>query len=142
MTPLQAVTKAMRGNKRRDTKPEIMIRSRLHKLGLRFRKDFLIIAKGRKCRPDIVFQRHKLAIFIDGCFWHFCPAHGRIPQSNSKYWEAKFTRNVARDRLDNDALTEQGWKVLRLWEHVAPEEAVHTIVKKLDEVAGSAPSHL
>jgi len=129
--PSPNVTAVMKGNKGSDTKPEVRIRSCLHKAGYRFRKDFKINTANRSCRPDIVFTRQKLAIFIDGCFWHFCPDHGNIPRTNTNYWKDKLTRNMARDKLDTAALISDGWKVIRIWEHMPPDEAFRLIVKEL-----------
>mgnify|MGYP002392282053 CR=1 FL=1 len=125
------VTKVMKANKRVDTKPEVAIRSGLHKLGYRFRKDFVITVSGRNCRPDIVFSKKKVAVFIDGCFWHSCPEHGRHPKSNVEYWRKKFSRNKQRDELDDRALTASGWIVVRIWEHRSVEEATEEIIRTL-----------
>lgn len=120
----------MRGNRSRDTAPEIAIRSALHRLGLRFRKDFLIRAGGpRGIRTDIAFTRLRLAIFVDGCFWHGCPIHGRVPRANHDYWRAKLGRNSERDARNNETLEAVGWSVLRFWEHDPVDEAVATIVR-------------
>lgn len=136
-TPLTAsVSAVMRGNKRRDTKPEKAVRSILHRAGHRFRKDLRVQLTNRACRPDIVFPRFKLAVFIDGCYWHACPEHGRIPDNNTEYWEAKFRRNQARDRADTLALELEGWRVLRIWEHIPPEEAAELIAEQLRVLAG------
>jgi DNA mismatch endonuclease (patch repair protein) len=125
----------MRANRRSGTRPERSLRSQLHRLGLRFRKDFRIEVSGRKVRPDIVFTRLHIAVFLDGCFWHRCPEHASSPQSNIQFWEEKFRRNVARDRLDNAALEEAGWSVIRVWEH----EHVADAAKKVElEVARRA----
>lgn len=70
-----------------------------------------------KVRPDFVFPKLKLAVFVDGCFWHGCPKHGTQPKGNAAFWKKKFTRNVARDRLVTRALRRAGWRVLRIWEH-------------------------
>jgi DNA mismatch endonuclease (patch repair protein) len=119
------IARSMRGNKRRDTSPEIRLRSALHRLGWRFRIDLPIEAgAGRRPRPDIVFTRARLAIFIDGCFWHSCPEHGRRPNSNWYYWGPKLERNVQRDLEDVRRLDAAGWSVLRVWEHFAVEDAV------------------
>ena len=74
-------------------------------------------------RPDFVFPRHRLAVFVDGCFWHGCPKHGRNPSSNRNYWLPKLLRNKQRDMQVKRALTKRGWKVLRLWEHDLADEA-------------------
>ena len=82
------VSKRMRANRRRDTRPEIRLRSEVHTLGLRFRKDYPIRAGQRLVRPDIVFARQRLAVFLDGCYWHVCPVHGTRPTRNREYWDA------------------------------------------------------
>jgi len=107
----------MRANPRTGTEPEMALRSELHRRGLRFRKDLPLRVRERVVRPDIVFTRARLAVFIDGCFWHACPEHGTQPRANSDYWRPKLERNVARDRAVNEALTDAGWRVLRAWEH-------------------------
>lgn len=123
------VSAVMRGNRRTDTRPERLLRSLLHRRGLRFRKDMRIDVGTRNPRPDIVFPRINLAVFVDGCFWHKCPAHGRVPGgANADYWRHKLERNVTRDRLDTDALEAHGWRVLRIWEHQDITEAVEKII--------------
>lgn len=112
----------MRGNRSRDTKPEAALRSALHRRGLRFRKQIAPVAELR-CRADIVFPRARVAVFVDGCFWHGCPLHGFVPRTNMSYWRAKLERNRARDRRDEAALKQAGWAVVRVWEHEPPEEA-------------------
>jgi DNA mismatch endonuclease (patch repair protein) len=114
------VSKRMRANPRCDTKPEIALRSELHRLGLRFRKDLPLRLADRIVRPDVVFTRARLAVFVDGCFWHRCPAHGNVPRANGGYWGPKLDRNVARDRAVDRALGDAGWRVLRAWEHDDP----------------------
>jgi DNA mismatch endonuclease, patch repair protein len=123
----------MRGNRRAGTAPELRVRSLLHARGYRFRKDHPIEVPGARVRPDIVFTRQQLAVFIDGCFWHRCPEHGTSPRANTQYWAAKLDRNVARDQRVDRALQEHGWTVLRLWEHLAPNEAVMHIVSALKQ---------
>jgi DNA mismatch endonuclease (patch repair protein) len=121
------VSRRMRANRRRDTKPERALRSALHRRGLRFRKDLPIRAGGRLVRPDVVFTRQRVAVFLDGCYWHSCPIHGTSPTRNSSYWDAKLRGNVERDHLVNQALSEAGWEVIRVWEHEHPEEAASLI---------------
>ncbi len=121
----------MRGNRRAGTTPETRVRSLLHARGYRFRKDHRLDVPGARVRPDIVFTRRRLAVFIDGCFWHCCPEHGNLPRANNAYWAAKLERNVARDTRVDRALQEAGWAVLRLWEHLESEEAVGRIVTAL-----------
>jgi DNA mismatch endonuclease, patch repair protein len=103
--------------RRKDTKPEVALRSLLHRSGYRFRKDYAIRIDGRLIRPDIAFTKRRIAIFVDGCFWHSCPEHGRQPSVNGQYWAPKLERNVTRDREQADALRGAGWTVLRFWEH-------------------------
>lgn len=95
----------------RNTKPEIVLRKALWTKGLRFRKYF------GKEKVDIAFPSKKLAIFVDGCFWHVCPIHSNIPKSHAEYWVPKLKKNVERDRETNRRLETNGWKVLRFWEH-------------------------
>ena len=116
----------MRGNRRRDTKPELVLRRLLHGRGLRYRVDHPIVA-GLRRRADIVFTRARVAVFVDGCYWHVCPQHGTEPQSNAGYWSAKLARNVERDRETDRLATEAGWTVLRVWEHEPPEEAADRV---------------
>jgi DNA mismatch endonuclease, patch repair protein len=112
-----AVSGRMRRNPRRDTKPEVSLRSALHARGLRFRKDLAVRVPGRTVRPDVVFTRAKVAVFLDGCFWHCCPIHGNQPRQNTDYWAPKLARNVERDRAVDHCLGEAGWTVVRGWEH-------------------------
>ena len=122
----------MKANRRTDTKPEMALRKALHALGYRYRKDLrLDLASGVRVRPDIVFTARRVAVFIDGCFWHCCPDHGSQPASNTWYWEPKLRRNVERDRAADAALDEAGWTVIRLWEHSGLDEAVKIVVDVL-----------
>jgi DNA mismatch endonuclease (patch repair protein) len=112
--PLNAqVSRNLSRVKRRDTKPEIELRRELHRRGLRFRVDYGL-APGR---PDIAFTRAKVAVFLDGCFWHGCPLHGTRPKSNAAWWKAKIRRNVERDARVREQLGQEGWLVLRYWAH-------------------------
>lgn len=112
-----AVSKRMRANRRRDTQAELAVRSALHRSGLRFFVDRPIKLPARIVRPDVVFPRARVAVFIDGCFWHVCPEHGTQPRRNEAYWAPKLRRNVERDRAVDAALTQAGWHVARFWEH-------------------------
>ncbi len=109
--------RTMEANRRCETRPERLLRSALHRRGLRFRKDRRLRVGSRWVRPDIVFGPTRVAVFVDGCFWHRCPMHSTSPRANAAFWEAKFDRNVARDRADDLALEEAGWMVIRVWEH-------------------------
>ncbi|WGX99438.1 very short patch repair endonuclease [Nocardioides sp. L-11A] len=117
----------MRGNRRSGTKPEIAMRSALHAAGYRFRKDYPLDLGSVRPRPDIVFTKPKVAVFVDGCYWHSCPEHGTQPKSNADYWRPKLARNVERDREHDAALREAGWTVVRIWEHVPVVEAVDVV---------------
>lgn len=121
----------MRAIRRTDTRPEVLLRSRLHRLGYRFRKDHRLDLGGARVRPDIVFTKRKVAIFVDGCFWHVCPIHGRRPSVNEWYWDPKLSKNVDRDRRANEALAEAGWTVVRIWEHETIECAVDLVEQAL-----------
>lgn len=118
-----AASNAVRANRKTDTRPEQRLRSALHRRGYRFRKNSIVKVSGLTVRPDIVFPRDKVAVFVDGCFWHRCPEHGSKPKSNSAYWGPKLDRNVARDRVIDERLGEAGWHVIRIWEHVPAEQA-------------------
>jgi DNA mismatch endonuclease (patch repair protein) len=91
-----------------------------------------------RVRPDFVFAARRLAVFVDGCFWHGCPRHGTRPRGNAAFWEAKFRRNQARDRRDTRRLERAGWKVLRLWEHELKPKARPTLLAKLRNVFARA----
>ena len=107
----------MRANRNGHTKPEVELRSELHCRGFRFRKGLPVEAGYVKVRPDVVFVRVRVAVFVDGCFWHSCPDHGTTPDINREYWLPKLRRNVSRDRLVDEALSSAGWTVIRIWEH-------------------------
>lgn len=98
---------------RRNTKPEMALRLELHRLGLRY------VLNGHPLpgSPDVVFTRRRIALFVDGCFWHSCPQHGAQPKANADWWARKLAGNVARDRRVDGLLDELGWKVVRVWEH-------------------------
>jgi DNA mismatch endonuclease (patch repair protein) len=114
----------MRSNTRSDTSSEKRLRSELHRLGLRFRKDFAVrVGDGRPIRVDVVFLRAKVAVFVDGCFWHRCPVHGTSPKANASYWLPKLAANVERDRRVDRELGDEGWTVVRVWEHEDPSDA-------------------
>lgn len=116
----------MKASKPRNTGPEIAIRYELHKKGLRYRIDVRPLESLNR-RADIVFRSIKLAIFIDGCFWHGCPLHGTLPKANAEFWELKIARNIERDRDTDFKLISAGWKVIRVWEHEDPKTAAENI---------------
>ncbi|MCY1142470.1 very short patch repair endonuclease [Actinoplanes sp. Pm04-4] len=122
----------MQANRRRDTKPEVVLRNALHALGYRYRKDLLLRLEDVKVRPDIVFTKRRVAVFVDGCFWHVCPQHGRQPTTNEWYWTPKLRRNMERDARVNDTLRDAGWSVVRIWEHEALNDAIASVRAALD----------
>lgn len=138
-TPSSAAARTvMRGNRRKDSTPELALRSALHSIGLRFRVDYPIRVAGlRPVRPDVVFTRRHLAVFVDGCFWHGCPAHGRRPSTNSRYWNAKIELNQDRDRRQTEALTDDGWTVVRIWEHDVGSIGLNRVLEAYAASAGT-----
>jgi DNA mismatch endonuclease (patch repair protein) len=100
---------------RRDTPCELALRRAAHRLGLRFRVDRPIV--GSRRRADLVFARARIAVFVDGCFWHGCPVHGTWPKANAAWWRDKIRANMQRDRDTDAELVAAGWRVLRFWEH-------------------------
>lgn len=118
--------RAMQGNRSRDTQPELAIRSIIHGRGLRYRVAARPLARQR-FTADIVFKGMRVAVFVDGCFWHGCPDHYRRPGSNTDYWDAKVSRNRDRDRAVDRMLTDAGWAVLRAWEHEPPRSVADRI---------------
>lgn len=124
-------------NRRADTGPERRLRSELHRRGLRYRKDHALTVEGMRIRPDVVFAAARVAVFVDGCFWHGCPEHGRRPVSNSEYWGPKLDRNVQRDQQATDALVTAGWRVVRVWEHESVDSAADRIASLVSQQRGS-----
>ncbi|MBB1517264.1 DNA mismatch endonuclease Vsr [Tessaracoccus sp. MC1679] len=122
-TPLSAgVSAQMRRMPRAGSEPEMRLRRLLHRRGLRFR-----VQAPLPGRPDIAFTRAKIAVFVDGCFWHRCPEHSTAPKNNHDWWEAKLTRNVERDREKDAALQSMGWLAIHVWEHEDAGEAANRI---------------
>lgn len=110
----------------RDTVAEWALRQLLHARGLRYRVDAVLPGLPRR-RADILFPRQKVAVFVDGCFWHACPEHKTAPKSNADWWAMKLARNVQRDHETDTHLAESGWKVIRIWEHENPEYAADRV---------------
>ncbi|MFC7673274.1 very short patch repair endonuclease [Mycolicibacterium sp. GCM10028919] len=106
----------MRSNKGRDTKPERALRSAVHALGLRYRVSVRPLRDVRRT-ADLVFTRVRVAVFLDGCFWHGCPEHHTIAATNAVFWAEKVETNRARDRDTDRRLADAGWAVVRVWEH-------------------------
>jgi DNA mismatch endonuclease (patch repair protein) len=110
------VSARMARARRRDTAPEVALRRELHARGLRYRVAYPIPGQRRRT-IDIAFTRAKVAVFVDGCFWHGCTEHGTKPRSNSAWWQEKLAANVARDADTDRVLADLGWQVVRVWEH-------------------------
>lgn len=118
--------------KRRDTKPEVVLRRILHAKGFRFRVAYPIPGIPRRT-VDIAFPGRRIAVFVDGCFWHACPEHGVAPKNNADWWAAKLESNRLRDQETTHLLTDLGWTVLRVWEHEVPNPAVIRVLSCLSE---------
>lgn len=131
--------RVMQGNRSRDTKPELAVRRLLHAAGLRYRVAYRPEQSLRRT-ADIVFPGQRIAVFIDGCYWHACPEHGTAAKSNVEYWSAKLQRNVERDSETTDALRSAGWTVLRFWEHESPEDVAETVIALVAERRCPMPS--
>jgi DNA mismatch endonuclease (patch repair protein) len=121
-----ATSSRMSRQARRDTAPEVAIRRELHRRGLRFRVHWPIAGMPRRL-ADVAFTRAKIAVFIDGCFWHGCPEHGTDPKNNARWWAEKLARNRLRDQETSTHLRSAGWTVLRFWEHADPVQAAEQI---------------
>jgi DNA mismatch endonuclease (patch repair protein) len=120
----------MRANRPRDTRPELGVRRELHRRGLRYRVNSAPVS-GLRCRPDIIFTRARVAVFVDGCFWHSCPEHGTRPAANGDWWGRKLAANVDRDRRNDRSLSAAGWKVVRIWEHEDPGDGAARVERAL-----------
>lgn len=118
--------RSMLGNRSRDTKPERLLRSLVHAAGLRYRIAAKPLPDMRRT-ADLLFRPARVAVFVDGCFWHGCPDHFVPPKTNPDYWQEKINGNVQRDRDTDARLAEAGWLVLRFWEHEAPEVCSQTV---------------
>lgn len=120
----------MLGNRSRNTQPELAVRRLIYARGLRYRVNFQPFEDYRRS-ADIVFTRDRVAIFIDGCFWHSCPLHGTTSKSNVAYWKAKLSRNVDRDCETTRIFEEHGWMVMRYWEHEDPHRVANAIAQEI-----------
>ncbi|MFC9531362.1 very short patch repair endonuclease [Streptomyces sp. NPDC056975] len=116
----------------KDTAPEVAVRRLLHASGLRYRLNVRVPDMPRRT-IDIAFPRAKVAVFMDGCFWHGCPEHATQPKANAEWWRAKLDRNMARDRETTACLTTSGWIVLRFWEHEDPVEVAARVAAVVRE---------
>ena len=122
------IRRVMQGNRSRDTRPEVAVRRLVHGAGYRYRIHSYPVASIRR-RADMVFTCRRIAVFIDGCFWHACPDHFVAPKRNVEYWDRKIAKNRTRDTQTNDQLRRAGWDVLRFWEHESPDEIAAKVIR-------------
>lgn len=118
----------MKRVRRRDTLPEVALRSEIHRLGLRYAIDRRPISSVRR-RADLVFRSAKVAVFVNGCYWHACPIHGSWPRNNARWWRAKLLRNRERDQETDEILGQQGWISVRVWEHDDPKAIACSVAR-------------
>ena len=130
----EAIRRTMLACRNRDTRPEKVLRSLLHASGLRFRVCARPVSAVRRT-ADVVFPRVRVAVFIDGCFWHGCPEHYRLPRTNTEYWNEKITGNQRRDEHTNKLLNDAGWTVVRVWEHEDPVEAAVVVAEAVADAS-------
>lgn len=125
----------MLGNRRRDTTPELAVRRLVHAAGLRYRVDFRPLPQLNRT-ADLVFRRAKVAVFIDGCFWHGCPEHHTVARTNAVYWADKVRGNRERDAETDRTLANHGWTVVRIWEHEDPVSGAERVVAAARAASG------
>lgn len=130
--PTPAVRRVMQANRKRDTGPELALRRLVWRRGLRYRVDARVPGLPVRRRADLLFVGPRVAVYVDGCFWHRCPEHGTDPKTNSSYWGPKLQRNVERDRATEDLLRAAGWRVVRVWEHEDPTVAADRVQQAVD----------
>ncbi|MFC4124158.1 very short patch repair endonuclease [Nocardia rhizosphaerae] len=135
-----ATSARMSRQRRANTGPELALRRELHRAGLRYFVDRPPIL-GQRRRADVVFPRLRIAVYVDGCFWHRCPEHATDPKNNAEWWAAKLAGNVARDRATDATLAAAGWRVVRVWEHEDPHRAAEQIAAlvRARRVSGGSP---
>ena len=126
----ELVRMRMSKQRRRDTKPELQVRKALYSRGIRYRVD-VRPEPDLRSRADIAWKRLRLAVFIDGCFWHSCPKHRTSPKTNKDWWEEKLRNNIIRDRRCDADLAARGWTVLRFWEHEDPVRIADSICTQI-----------
>lgn len=127
------VRRSMQSNGPKDTAPEVALRSVLHRRGFRFRKHVRPIP-GLACTVDVLFPTERLALFVDGCYWHSCPEHASYPRLNGEWWRAKLDGTRERDIRNTKALIEAGWHVIRVWEHEHVDAAATLVANALERI--------
>lgn len=130
------VRRRFQAQRRRDTRPEMALRRELHRRGLRYRVD--VAPAGTRNRADIVFPRQRVAVFVDGCFWHGCARCRSLPKTNTGWWREKFRRTVERDQRVDHTLSAAGWTPLRVWEHEAADTAADRVQALLRQVLATS----
>lgn len=122
----QKRSKIMSAIRSKNTHPEIVLRKALWEKGMRFRVQY------GKEKIDIAFPSKKLAVFVDGCFWHGCSIHSHIPKSNKEYWLPKLEKNIERAKAKDERLQKEGWKILHVWEHELNDiERILAIIERI-----------
>ena len=133
--PNAALSARMSVLARKDTKPELLLRRALHARGHRYRVQFPVPGLARR-RIDIAFPARRVAVFVDGCFWHRCPEHCRVPTTNRDWWTWKLEGTVSRDADTVRVLTDMGWTVIRVWEHSNADEMMESVEAHVGRPAG------
>jgi len=118
--------------RQKGTDAEVALRQEMYRIGLRYRVDYEVLRKPRRA-ADVAFPGRKIAVFVDGCFWHGCPEHATWPKQNAEFWREKIEANRRRDADTNDRLRSLGWTVLRFWSHESPTEAARTVAHMVAE---------
>lgn len=133
----ESVSARMRRQRSHGTGPELALRRELHRRGHRYRVQVRVL-EGTRRTADLVFGPARVAVFVDGCFWHSCPVHGTTPASNADWWRNKLAGNVERDRDTDRRLSGAGWLVIRVWEHEDPVTAADRVTTQVDRIRGRA----
>ena len=127
----ESVRMVMESNWGGNTLPERILRSALHRTGLRFLKDFRPVREFR-CTADVVFPKERVCVFVDGCYWHGCTRHFKVPRTNTAWWKEKIDSNKVRDLRQTKSLTRAHWKVIRVWEHAITPGLIGRTVAKIE----------
>jgi len=124
------VRRRMQSVRQRDTSVEMRLRSALHRMGFRYRVDQRPLPEVKR-RADLVFPTERIAVFVDGCFWHVCPFHATWPKTNADWWREKLEANRTRDAATDAELQARGWTVVRIWGHESVQEAVERVADQV-----------
>lgn len=129
----EVVRRRFEGQKRKDTDPELQLRRVLHANGARYRVHYPVPGLSRRS-IDVAFPRQRLAVFVDGCFWHGCPLHSVTSKTNTDWWQQKLAANARRDRETDASLADSGWTVVRIWEHELRSDPVDAAQRVLSHL--------